>query len=114
MVLIKRFEVSKKIYTFYSKKEIKKTGNEFTDCFNYVLFSVLLNKLAGTTKKIEKLLIEEGIDMKANILKIAHHGSKTSSSRAFLKTVNPEIAILLVGKDNSYGHPNDETLVILL
>ena len=52
--------------------------------------------------------------MKANTLKIAHHGSKTSSSRAFLEAVNPEIAILSVGRDNRYGHPNDETLVNLL
>jgi beta-lactamase superfamily II metal-dependent hydrolase len=48
------------------------------------------------------------------ILKIAHHGSKTSSSCVFLEAVAPKIAILLVGKDNRYGHPSDEILVNLL
>lgn len=46
---------------------------------------------------------------KADILKIAHHGSKTSSSPIFLKAVDPSIAVISVGK-NSYGHPHKETL----
>jgi len=45
----------------------------------------------------------------ADVLKVAHHGSKTSSTSGFIKIVNPSIAIISVGK-NSYGHPNKETL----
>lgn len=41
-----------------------------------------------------------------NILKVGHHGSDTSSSKQFLNEVMPQIAIIQVGKDNSYGHPN--------
>lgn len=67
-----------------------------------------------TTKKIETLVVETGGGLKSNILKIAHHGSKTSSSRVFLEAVAPEIAIISVGKDNRYGHPDNETLVNLL
>ena len=45
-----------------------------------------------------------------DILKVAHHGSKTSSSENFLKQIMPKIGIIQVGTDNSYGHPHDVTL----
>ena len=47
---------------------------------------------------------------KTDILKVAHHGSKTSSSAKFLNQIMPKIAVIQVGKDNSYGHPHNETL----
>lgn len=49
-------------------------------------------------------------DIRADILKVAHHGSKYSSSAAFLKAVSPEVAIIGVGARNNYGHPTPETL----
>ena len=45
--------------------------------------------------------------LKANILKVAHHGSKTSSTAEFIKMVKPQIALIGVGKKNKFGHPND-------
>lgn len=45
-----------------------------------------------------------------NVLKVAHHGSKTSTSKEFLKQVKPQIAIISVGKDNSYKHPSEQVL----
>lgn len=59
----------------------------------------------------EMILREAKID--SDILKVAHHGSKTSSSEEFIEKVSPEIAIIQVGKDNSYGHPRQETLETL-
>jgi len=53
----------------------------------------------------EKELLDAGVDLKADILKVGHHGSKTSSSMDFLKAVNPSVAIIQCGKNNSYGHP---------
>ena len=47
---------------------------------------------------------------KSSILKIAHHGSKTSSSEEFLEAVKPEIALIGVGKNNKFGHPNKEII----
>ncbi len=49
-------------------------------------------------------------DIRADILKVAHHGSKYSSSAAFLKAVNPKVAVIEVGARNNYGHPTPETL----
>jgi competence protein ComEC len=45
-----------------------------------------------------------------DILKVAHHGSKTSSSEAFLSVVTPEVAVISVGEGNRYGLPDEETL----
>ena len=43
-----------------------------------------------------------------DVLKVGHHGSKTSSSKEFLGEINPKYSIISVGKDNKYGHPNKE------
>jgi len=49
----------------------------------------------------------------SDVLKIAHHGSKTSTSEEFVKNALPQTAVISVGKDNSYGHPNQEVLETL-
>lgn len=49
-------------------------------------------------------------DVSADVLKVGHHGSSTSSSQSFLNRVNPKYAVISCGEGNSYGHPNQETL----
>jgi len=61
-------------------------------------------------KSIERKLINQGIDLDSDILKVGHHGSKTSSAEEFIKGVSPEIAVISAGKNNRYGHPHQETL----
>lgn len=61
----------------------------------------------GESEEVE--LVTEGWDLAADILKIGHHGSKYSSSLAFLEEVDPEIALISVGRNN-YGHPAEDTL----
>ncbi len=58
---------------------------------------------------IEEYLISKGIDLRVDILKVGHHGSKYSSSARFLEKVDPKVAVIEVGK-NRYGHPTDEAL----
>lgn len=71
--------------------------------------SVLLT--GDTTKNIENYVIESYKDyLDSDILKVAHHGSDTSTSDAFVKVVSPDIAVVSAGKGNSYGHPRQETL----
>jgi competence protein ComEC len=51
--------------------------------------------------------------MSADVLKVGHHGSDTSTTTAFLAKVDPDYAIISVGKDNTYGHPKDTTVAKL-
>ncbi|MFA5777315.1 MAG: ComEC/Rec2 family competence protein [Parcubacteria group bacterium] len=64
-------------------------------------------------KEQEKEIINFGEDIASQVLKVAHHGSKYSTSAEFLEKINPKDAIISVGKDNSYGHPNEETTNLL-
>lgn len=59
---------------------------------------------------VEKEILSENKDLKADVLKLGHHGSHSSSSEEFLKAVDPSIAIVSCAKDNKYGHPHKETM----
>lgn len=61
-------------------------------------------------KEAEEDILESGIDISADVYKAGHHGSKYSTSKAFLKAVNPTYAVISCGENNSYGHPHAETL----
>ena len=58
----------------------------------------------------EQLLIGKNIDLKSNVLKVSHHGSKYATTSEFLEEVSPKDAVISVGKNNRYGHPAEETL----
>ena len=55
-------------------------------------------------------LITERVDLKSTVLKVGHHGSSTSTTDEFLAVINPQIAVISVGADNTYGHPTNEVL----
>ena len=61
-----------------------------------------------TTSVVEYKILDK--DIKADVLKVAHHGSRYSSSNEFLKKVNPKYAVISCGKNNDYGHPHKETI----
>jgi competence protein ComEC len=62
------------------------------------------------SKVVENKLVQREIDLDATVLKVPHHGSKSSSSVNFLHAISPEIAVIQVGKANRYGHPTEEVL----
>jgi len=61
----------------------------------------------------ERELIQREVNIDSDVLKVGHHGSKTSSSEEFIEKVSPEIAVIPAGKDNPYGHPYPEVLETL-
>ena len=64
-------------------------------------------------KDAETDMLDYGMDVSADVLKVGHHGSSTSTGYRFLYEVDPEYAVISVGKDNTYGHPHRETIAIL-
>lgn len=58
----------------------------------------------------EEEIINQYMNLNIDVLKIGHHGSKTSTSEVFLKHIRPQTAIISVGRDNYYGHPHQEVL----
>lgn len=64
-------------------------------------------------KKAEKDILKTNSDLHADVIKLGHHGSRSSSSEAYLLAVQPRLAIISCGKDNVYKHPHDETLETL-
>jgi competence protein ComEC len=70
-------------------------------------FSLLLPGDAG--RRLEAHLLNAGLNLKSDILKIGHHGSKYSTHPLFFLRTNPELAVISVG-ENSYGHPTQEVL----
>lgn len=70
--------------------------------------------LTGDAEKIsEQEMMRRGFDLSADVLKLGHHGSVSSTSKEFLERVNPKYAILTAGKDNKYVHPHKRTMINL-
>ena len=94
-------------------------GQEFEDSNETSIVSRLVfgeNSFLFTgdiRKSEEKVLLEQRANLDSDILKVSHHGSKTSNSKEFVEKVSPEIAVISLGKENSYGHPHQEVLDIL-
>ena len=63
---------------------------------------------AGIEK--EKDILNKYKISNVDVLKVGHHGSKTSSSKTFINEINPKYSVISVGKNNRYGHPNKEVL----
>ena len=84
-------------------------NNSIVAQFNYNNFKMLFT---GDIEKLaeQQILKTEKAEIRADILKVAHHGSKTSSIPEFIKAVKPKIALIGVGKNNTFGHPNQQTI----
>ena len=106
---IKELNIDNNKLYFLNNKDY---GNEndnssviYTELNNY---KFLLMGDAGV--EVEEDLIEKYNLQDIDVLKVGHHGSKTSSSKEFINEINPNYSIISVGKNNRYGHPNDSVL----
>lgn len=62
---------------------------------------------------VEEEILDSGADVSCDVIKLGHHGSSTSSSRAYLEAANPSAAVISCGVGNEYGHPHRETMDLL-
>lgn len=84
--------------------------NDNSLVFNLSFLSSKFLLMGDASVNVEKYLIENNLDIDADYLKVGHHGSKTSTSDEFLRLVSPKEAIISVGRNNKYGHPNKEVI----
>jgi competence protein ComEC len=63
--------------------------------------------------KANQAMLDRGADVHSTVLKLGHHGSRTSTTVDWLKQVSPQIGIISAGADNSYGHPHPEVIAAL-
>lgn len=97
---------------FYPSKSLEYddlNNNSIVAKLKYNKFSVLFT---GDVEKSEDNILNKykNNQLKSDVIKVAHHGSKTSSSEEFIKEVNPKIALIGVGINNKFGHPNQEII----
>jgi competence protein ComEC len=92
----------------YIPNDVPKNNDSLVLRIRYGSRSFLLS--GDVEKPIEYRMLEENEIQSTDVLKVAHHGSRTSSTEGFLSAANPAFAIISVGPDNSYGHPNREVI----
>ena len=97
----------------FTKDKMSTGGNEvnansIVARLDYGSFSMLLP--GDAESQTEHRLLTKELDLRANVIKLSHHGSKYASSADFLERVNPQIAIVSCGAWNRYGHPNQGVL----
>ena len=90
-----------------------KSGNNDSLAFR-VTYGARSFALTGDMERpMESRALSDGFALHADVLKVGHHGSKTSTTEPFLEAVSPTIAVVSVGTDNSFGHPNREVITRL-
>lgn len=69
--------------------------------------------MSDATKDTEKLLLDEGLNLDCDVIKIGHHGSTTSTSKELLRAASPEYAVISCGLGNNYIHPHEQTVALI-
>lgn len=93
---------------FHFKNRMNENEDSLVTYMNLATYNILLMGDAG--EETEKRLIARYKLPKMDILKVGHHGSKYSSTKAFLKEIEPKYALISVGKNNTYGHPSPDVI----
>ena len=89
----------------------KENPNDGSIVAQLIYASTTMMLTGDATQRVENhLLAINPAELKSDVLKVGHHGSRTSTSKNFVAAVAPEYAVISDGKDNQYGHPHKETL----
>ena len=94
-------------------------NNDMEDMNNHsIIVKVIYDEneflfMGDAEEELELDLINSGFDLSADVIKIGHHGSDSSSSSIFIEKVNPKYAVISLGQNNSYGHPCKSVMQIL-
>jgi len=97
-------------------KILAPNSEKYDDTNNYsIVLKVSYGKtsflLTGDAEDVsEEEMLKKGYDLKADVLKVGHHASKSSTTPKFLNAVSPKYAVISVGKGNKYGHPGKKTI----
>lgn len=106
---LKQLNIDKyKLYFLNTKIYDNENDNSNVIYFNYKNFKFLF--MGDASVKREMDILDKYNLINIDLLKVGHHGSKTSSSKKFIDEVNPKYSLISVGKNNRYGHPNKEVL----
>ncbi len=94
--------------------EVRAAGNNDSLVMRFVLGREAILLTGDIEKPVERRLTSEGLELRADFLKVPHHGSKSSSTDDFLLRVRPEFAAISVGENNPFNHPSPEVMARLL
>ncbi len=108
----KTFTLGNGSFQFFNQKAQYDDVNDNSLVALYINGSNKFLFIGDSGKEVEATLPLKDIG-KIDVLKVGHHGSKTSSSDAFIKVIAPKYAVICCGKDNKYGHPHKETTATL-
>jgi len=103
------FEILWPIDAYFKNNDNVNDGS-IAGILSYGNFSMYLG--GDLSIKYELLSVKKN-NFDVDVLKLGHHGSKFSTSDKFIKQIDPEVAIAIVGENNRFGHPNDEVITIL-
>jgi competence protein ComEC len=82
------------------------SGNDDSIVLRLVYGSISILLAGDIERNAEDSLVASGVDLQADVLKVPHHGSKTSSTESFINAVNPRVAVISVGERSRFGHPH--------
>ena len=106
---IKELNISNnKLYFLQTKEYDNENDNSNVIYIEFDDYKFMFMGDAGINK--EKDILDKYNISNVDVLKVGHHGSKTSSSKEFINEINPKYSVISVGKNNRYGHPNKEVL----
>ena len=106
-----RIKIDNEVYldiVYIGKDASNLNNNSIIAKIRYENFSMLFT--GDCEEDEEKEIINKGGNIEADVLKVAHHGSITSSSKDFIEKVNPKVGLIGVGENNNFGHPNNKII----